>query len=148
MVVVLADHIAERAAAHLFEDLAAYSGAAPLDLFPDEDSEAVAEVEDAARLLVVREADEVDASILDELHLLVDQVVGHGGGISSVVFVAVGSAEQQALAVEFEGAVLDPLGVSQSRTSRVRCSRLLCYGWIRCTRRGGVLWDSTVGVWG
>jgi len=65
-------------------------------------------------LLIVGEADEVRAHIFDEVHFLSDQVVGHGGGVSGVVFVAVGSAEQEALAVELEGAVLDPLGVTEA----------------------------------
>ena len=59
VVVVLGDHVAEHAARHLFEDVVADAAAAPGDLFPDEDAEPVAEIEHAARLLVVREADEV-----------------------------------------------------------------------------------------
>ncbi len=114
MVVVLGDHVAEHAASHLFEGVVADSGAAPGDLLPNEDAETVAELEHAARLLVVSKADEVRAHILDELHLLVDEVVGHGGGVACVVFVAVGSAEEEALAVELEGAVLDPLGMTQA----------------------------------
>ena len=60
------------------------------------------------------EADEVDAHVFDELHLLFDEIVGHGGGVVRVVFVAVGSAEEEAFAVELEGAVLDPLGVAEA----------------------------------
>jgi N-acetylglutamate synthase/N-acetylornithine aminotransferase len=54
----------------------------------------------------VGEADEVDTHVLDELHLLVDEVVGDGGGVACVVFVAVRAAEEKTFAVEVEGAVL------------------------------------------
>src|SRR5579871_4997754 len=60
------------------------------------------------------ETDEVDAYFFDELHLLIDEIVGHGGCVSGVVFVAVGSAEKKALAVEFERAMLDPLGMAKA----------------------------------
>ena len=61
------------AAAHFFEDVVADAAAAPRNLFPDEDAESVAEIEHAARLLVVGEADEVCAHLLDELHLLFEK---------------------------------------------------------------------------
>ena len=60
------------------------------------------------------ETDEVGAHVLDELHLLLDEIVGHGGGVAGVVFVAMGSAEEEALAVELEGAVLDEFGVANA----------------------------------
>ncbi len=99
---------------HLLEDVVADAAAAPGNLFPDEDAEPVAVLEHAARLLVVGETDEVRAHVLDELHLLVDEVVGHGGCVACVVFVAMGSAEEESLAVELEGAVVDPLGVANA----------------------------------
>src|SRR5580704_7715114 len=112
MVVVLGDHVAEHAARHLLEDVVADPSATPGDLFPDEDSEPVAVIENAARLLIVGETDEVRAHFLDEVHLLIDEVVGHGGCVACMVFVAMSSAEEESLAVELEGAVLDPLGVT------------------------------------
>ncbi len=96
------------------ERVAADASAAPGDLFPDEDAEFVAEFEDAARLLVVCEADEVHAHVLDELHLLTDEVVGHRGCIAGVVFVAMGAAQEEAFAIELEGAMFDELGVADA----------------------------------
>ena len=40
MIVVLGDHVAEGAAAHLLEDVVADAAAAPGNLLPDEDAEA------------------------------------------------------------------------------------------------------------
>jgi len=37
-----------------------------------------------------------------------DQIFGHGSRESGVVFMAVGAAQQESLAVQLEGSVLDP----------------------------------------
>ena len=114
MVVVLRDHVAQGAAAHLLEDVVADTAAAPGNLFPHEQAEAVAELEYTARLLVVREADEVCAHVFDELHLLIEQVVGHRRSVACVIFVAMGSAQQQTLAVQLEGPMVDELSVANA----------------------------------
>ncbi len=112
MVVVLRDHVAQRAAAHFFEGVVSDARAAPGNLLPHEKTKAVAEFEYAARLLIMREADEVGADVLDELHLLGDQLIGHRGGIACMVFVAMRSAQKETLSIQLEGAVLDELGVA------------------------------------
>ena len=55
-----------------------------------------------------------DAHVLHQLHLLVDQVVRHRRGVAGVVFVAMGAAQQQALAVQLEWTVLDEFGVANA----------------------------------
>ena len=114
MVVVLRDHVAQGAAAHLLEDVVADAAAAPGNLFPHEQAEPVAELEHAARLLVVREADEVCAHVFDELHLLIEQVVGHGRSVAGVIFVAVGSRAIAALSVQLERSMVDEFGVANA----------------------------------
>ena len=114
MVVVLRDHVAQRAAPHLLKYIVADSGAAPGNLFPYEDAEAIAVLQYAARLLVVRKTDEVCANLLDELHLLIEKVVRYRGGVAGMVFVAMRAAQKEAFAVELERAVLHPLGVANA----------------------------------
>ena len=58
------------------------------------------------------QGDEVGAHLADELELLADEVVGLGSGVVCVIGVAVGAAEEEALAVELEGAVFYELGVA------------------------------------
>ncbi len=112
MVVVLLDHVAQRPAAHLLEDVVADAAAAPGNLLPHEDAESIAELKHATRLLVVGEANEVGSHLFDELHLLLDEVIGHPGRVTGVVFVAMGSAKEKAFAIKLERSMLDPLGMT------------------------------------
>ena len=66
---MLIDHIAQHAMRLLLPNVVADAAAAPWDLFPNHDAEFVAEIEDDARLLIMREPDEVRAHVLDHLHL-------------------------------------------------------------------------------
>ena len=45
---------------------------------------------------------------------LIDEVIGHGCCVACVVLVAMRAAEEEAFAVELEGAVLDELGVADA----------------------------------
>src|SRR5690242_7633675 len=114
MVIVLRDHGSELIARHVFEGVVADAAAAPGNFLPDENTEAVAVVEHAARLLIVRKPDEVDTHLLHQLHLLIDEIVGHGGGVASMVLMAVRAAQEQTLAIELEGAVFNKLGVADA----------------------------------
>ena len=62
------------------------------------------------------EADEVGPHLLDLRHRAADHVVGHGCRDSRVVFVVVGAAEEQPLAIELEGAVRHPLHAPQAES--------------------------------
>src|SRR5260370_5877257 len=95
MVIVLADHVAQGTPAHLSEGFVADSSAAPRNLLPYEDPQAVAVLEDSARLLIVCEANEAHAHILDELHLLIEQLVGHSRRVPRVIFVPMRSTDEQ-----------------------------------------------------
>jgi hypothetical protein len=117
---VLRDHIAQGAAAHLLEDFVADATAAPGDLFPDENAKAIAELEDPPRLLVMGETNEVGTHLFNEVHLLLDEIVGHGCGVTGVIFVSMRSAEEEAFSVELEGAMIDPFGVPNPK-GLVRC---------------------------
>ena len=114
MVVVLRDHVAQGAAAHLFEDVIANAATAPGNLLPHEEAEPVAVLEHAPRLLIVRQPDEICAHVLDEVHLLVEQVVGHRRCVAGVVFVAMRPAQQQTLAIQLERAMVDEFGVADA----------------------------------
>ena len=93
--------------------------AAPGGFFPDEDAELVAEVEHEFGLLIVREADEVDAHFFHERELLAEEVFGLSSGEVRVVHVALRAVEEQAFAVELEGAVGKPFGVLETEALRV-----------------------------
>jgi len=115
MVIVLHNHGTQSAARHLFEGVVADATAAPGNLLPDEDAETVAEFQYPPRLLVVSKTNEVRAHLLDEVHLLLDQVVRHCCGVACVIFMAVRSAEKQPFAVELEGSVVDPFRMTNAK---------------------------------
>ncbi len=110
MVVMLVDHVGQHRFSVLLEGLATDAGAAPRHLLPHHQAKLVAEVEDEAILLVVAEADEVCAHLLDELHLLAHNIVAHRSGESRVISVAVSAPKKHALSVELERAMLHELG--------------------------------------
>ncbi len=114
MVVVLRDHVAQRAAAHLLEDVVAHAAAAPGNLLPHQDAEPVAVLEHTPRLLVVPQPNEICAHVFDELHLLLEQFIRHRRRIACVVFVAAGPAQQQTLSIQLERPMFDELGVADA----------------------------------
>ena len=116
VVPVLVDQCPEHVTALLPVAFAAKPAAAPGDFLPDEQAQLVAEVEDERCLLVVAEADEVGPHLLDLRHRAADHVVGHGCRDSRVVFVVVGAAEEQPLAIELEGPVRHPLHAPQAES--------------------------------
>jgi hypothetical protein len=91
MVVVLRDHVAQGAAAHLLECFATNAPAAPGNLLPHKDAERITEFNDPPRLLVVGEANKVGAHVFDKAHLLLQLVVRHSRSVSSMILVTVSS---------------------------------------------------------
>ena len=107
MVAMLVDHVAQHAPRLLAILLAAHAAAAPGNLFPHHDAELVAACSSASREpLIVPQADEIAAHLLDHPHLLADQVFGHGRRQPGVVLVPLRAAQEQPLTVELERAVL------------------------------------------
>ena len=118
MIAVLIDQGAQHVESLLLIAAAAHSAAAPRDLLPHQQPERVAALQHDARLLIVAEAHEVAAHVLDHLHFPPDQVFRHRGGESGVVLVALGAADQQTLAVQLEGAVLHEFVPAQAEALR------------------------------
>ena len=114
MITVLVDHVAQHAARLILVSVAAEAPAGPGDLFPYQHSQLVAQVEHLARLLVVGQADEVGAHVLDEPHFFADEVFGHGGAQARVVFVPRGAAQEQLFAIQMEDAVFGELEIAQA----------------------------------
>ena len=126
MIAMLVDCICQLLAHHLLPVVAADAAAAPRRFFPHQQAKLVAEIEHQAVLLIMCEADEVRAHRLDELHLFADQVVGHRARVARVVFVPMRAAQQQALAVQLERAVLAELEVANAEALRDRLDS--CFG--------------------
>ena len=108
---MLVDEVGQHGARLLFPFFTHDAGAAPGRLLPDQQAQLIAEVKHHARLLIVAKADEVCTHGLDQLQFLAELVIGLGGGNFGVVHMALCTAQQQALAVEFEGTVIDKLRV-------------------------------------
>src|SRR5690606_17157527 len=90
------------------------SAAAPRYLFPHQYAQAIACLEDDARLLVMSESDEIDAHLLHHVHFLPDHVFGHCRTDAGVVFMAMGTAEQQSLARGVKRPVLSKFEVPEA----------------------------------
>src|SRR6185312_11014713 len=114
MIAVLVDGIRQLLAHHLFPVVAADAAAAPRRFLPHQQAKLVAEIEHETVLLIVREADEVRAHRLDELHLFADQIIRQGARVASVVFVPMRATQQQTLTVQLEWAMLDELEVTDA----------------------------------
>ena len=113
---VLVDHVGEHEARLVLPFFVAYAGAAPRRFFPNQNAKLVAEIEHQFRLLIMAEADEVRAHRLDQLHLGADERVRLGGREAGMVHVALRAAQQQALAVQLEGSVVNELRVADAET--------------------------------
>src|SRR4051812_26196766 len=110
---MLVDQRAEHVLRLLAVPFAAEAAAAPGYLFPNEQAKLVAQFEDAARLLVVAETDEVHAHRLHQAHFLLHQFLRHRRAKAGVVLMPMRAAQEQALAVQLEGSVLDELERAQ-----------------------------------
>src|SRR6185295_14800837 len=106
---MLIDQVAQHAARLFLVALATEPATTPRNLFPYEQPELVAQIENRARLLKVSETDEVCAEIFDQLHLFAHELFGHRRGDAGVIFMTLGAANQQSLTVEFEWPVFDEL---------------------------------------
>jgi len=78
VVVMLADHVGQHPPRLSLVLPAAESATTPGDLFPYQDAQAIAEMQDDPGLLVVGEPDIVHAHGLHEDHLLPHLILGHG----------------------------------------------------------------------
>src|SRR6185369_13382775 len=106
---MLIDHVAQHAARLFLVAVAAEAAATPRNLFPNEQAQLVAQIENRARLLKMAKTDEVCAEVFDQLHLFAHEILGHGRAEAGVIFMTLRAANQQSLAVEFEWSVLDEL---------------------------------------
>jgi hypothetical protein len=109
MVVMLIDQVAQHLAALLLETLATQAAATPGNFLPSEQAEFVTEFEHERSLLIVAKPNKVRAHVLHRLEGFPHDVIRHGGGDSSVIFMIVRAAKQEPLAIELDRAALDPL---------------------------------------
>ena len=123
VVAVLVDHVAEHAPRLLLVALATHAAAAPRDLFPNQQAQLIALIEHDARLLVMRETDEIRAHLLDHRHLFADKVLRHRGRQAGVILVAVCASEQQPLTVQLERTVVQRIRKSAGRNAPPRAFR-------------------------
>ena len=129
MVDMLVDQVGQHAFGVLLESRVAHPGAAPGSFLPHHQAELVAEIEDEAVLLVVREADEVRSHLANHREFLAHEVIGHRCGSSGVVCMARGAAEEYAGAVELERAVFDELKAADAEAffyGRCACGARKC----------------------
>src|SRR5215216_6138202 len=121
MVAMLIDHIAQHASRLLLVTFTAEAAATPRDLFPHEQTEFVAQVEDRARLLEMSESDKVCAEVLYQPHLFAHEIVCHRRSHAGVILVTLRAANQQPLTIEFEWSAFDELERTQAETFDNSC---------------------------
>ena len=96
---MLVDHGAQHVLRLLAVAFAPEAAAAPGNLLPNQDAKLITELEDAARLLVVAEPDEIHAHVLHQADFLFHQVVGHRRAEARVILMPVCAAEEQTVPV-------------------------------------------------
>ena len=115
MVVVLFDHVGEHVLGVLLECLVPDARTAPWHLFPDHQTEFVAQVEDNPVLLVVSKPNKIRAHLADQLHLLSNEVITHRSGETGMIGMALRAAKENTLAIELEWAMLDELEMADPK---------------------------------
>src|SRR5215212_4752413 len=116
MIAMLVDQVAQHTPRLLLVTLAAQSAATPGNLFPHQQTQLIAHIEDHARLLVMPETNEVCAHVFYQTHLASHEILSHCGCETGMIFVTLRAANQQALAVQFEWTTLYEFKRAQAET--------------------------------
>ena len=89
MIEMLIDHVFQHSTSLLLVDLSPNAATAPRNLLPNQNAQSITCVEHNPRLLIMSQADEVDAHLFHHFHFGNDCFFGHGRGNASMIFVTV-----------------------------------------------------------
>src|SRR5689334_5471024 len=109
MIAMLVDEIAQHPPRLFLVALAAEPTATPRDLFPREQTQFVAHVERDPRLLMMTKPDEVCAEVFDQPHFLANEITGHRGGQTGMIFMTRRAPNQEPLTIQLERTILHKL---------------------------------------
>src|SRR5438876_469197 len=119
MVIVLADHIGQHPFRLLLIDGTAEPTPAPGYFLPDEDTQAVAEMKDDWRLLIVRQTDIVDAHFFHLDHLATHPFFSHRCSQTGMVLMTMRTPDEQTFTVEQERTMVGKCEVAETYLHRL-----------------------------